>query len=151
MTRRDALVSLAGGPALLGAAMVARAFAADQLRFQDLYGSFGPLGFQFSKDALERRGRPVLIEGFLAPPLKPLARFFVLCARPVTLCPFCQSDADWPEDIIVVYPKGRFSWPSRPTSEPVQVAGVLELGSKVDPDTGFVSQARIVEATVRNG
>jgi len=144
-------VALGVGPAALAAAMVARAAAADQLRFQDLYGSFGPLGFQFSKEALERRGRSVLIEGFLAPPLKPLARFFVLCARPVTLCPFCQSDADWPEDIIVVYPRGRFTWPARAMSEPVQVTGVLELGSKSDADTGFVSQARIVEATVRRG
>ena len=128
-----------------------RVLAADALRFQDLYGSFGPLGFQFSKAALELRGRSVVIEGFLAPPLKPLARFFVLCARPVALCPFCQSDADWPEDIIVVYPVGRSTWPARATSDTVQVAGVLELGSKVDPDTGFVSQARIVGATVRRG
>jgi hypothetical protein len=148
LTRRGALGRLAGGLAL---AVMPRPGLAAELRFQDLYGSFGPLGFQFSKAALELRGRFVDIEGFLAPPLKPLARFVVLCARPVTLCPFCQSDADWPEDIVVVYPKGRSAWAGRATSDSVQVAGVLELGSKVDSDTGFVSQARIVEATVRRG
>ena len=148
MTRRDALVGLADGLAC-SARGAGAAAAGETLKFRDLYGSFGPLGFQFSKEALELRGRPVVIDGFLAPPLKPLARFFVLCARPVTLCPFCQSDADWPEDIVVVYPKGRVATPARGTSDGVRVAGVLELGSKVDPDTGFVSQARIVEATVR--
>ena len=87
--------------------------------------------------------------GFLAPPLKAEARFFVLCAQPVTLCPFCQSDADWPEDIVVVYLKGRSTSAALRGSDPVEVAGVLDLGSRLDSDTGFVSQARIVEATVR--
>jgi len=31
----------------------------------------------------------------------------------------------------------------------VEVAGVLELGSKTDGATGFVSQVRIVDATAR--
>jgi len=29
------------------------------------------------------------------------------------------------------------------------VSGVLELGSKIDGETGFVSQVRLVDATVR--
>ena len=88
------------------------------------------------------------MQGFLAPPLKPEARFFVLCAQPVSLCPFCQSDADWPQDIVVVYPRAAAA-ASRSASEPVEVSGTLELGSRLDQATGFVSQARIVEATVR--
>ena len=39
----------------------------------------------------------------MAPPLKAEAAFFVLTREPVALCPFCQSDADWPDNILVVY------------------------------------------------
>src|SRR5262249_17912663 len=123
--------------------------AAERLRFQELYGAFGPLGLQFSESALRLRGQSVAMQGFLAPPLKPEARFFVLCAQPVSLCPFCQSDADWPQDIVVVYPRGSATVAFRSASEPVDVTGVLELGSRLDRDTGFVSQARLVDATAR--
>jgi len=122
--------------------------AGERLRFQDLYSAVGPLGLQFSEGALRLRGRPVAMQGFLAPPLKPEARFFVLCAQPVSLCPFCQSDADWPQEIVVVYPRSG-SGTVRSTSEPVEVTGTLELGSRQDLETGFVSQVRIVDATVR--
>jgi len=91
----------------------------------------------------------VQIRGFLAPPLKPEARFFVLAAQPVSICPFCQSDADWPHDIVVVYPRGGSAPVFRSGAEPVDVGGVLELGSKLDGETGFVSQVRIVDAVVR--
>lgn len=39
----------------------------------------------------------------MAPPLKAEAAFFVLTREPVALCPFCQSDTDWPDNILVVY------------------------------------------------
>jgi hypothetical protein len=150
VNRRAALLALGGLASLtptLGAQ--SRSAAAERLRFQDLYASFGPLGLQFSEGALRLRGQSVLMQGFLAPPLKPEARFFGLCAQPVSLCPFCQSDTDWPQDIVVVYPRGGATAVFRSASEPVEVAGILELGSRLDRDTGFVSQARIVEATVR--
>jgi hypothetical protein len=149
MNRRAALITLAGG---LGVALGPAArpgLASDRLRFQDLYGSFGPLGFEFSETARQRRGRPVVMEGFLAPPLKAEARFFVLCAQPVSLCPFCQSDADWPQDIVVVYPKSAGLPPIRSAADPMDVSGILDLGSRRDPDSGFVSQARIIEAAIR--
>ena len=121
----------------------------DALRFSDLYGSFGPLGLKFSDAAVRLRGKPVLMRGYMAPPLKPEAAFFVLAAQPVSLCPFCQSDADWPQDIAVVYLRKGATAPSRSASDPVEVSGLLELGSKVDEATGFVSQVRLVEATAR--
>jgi hypothetical protein len=149
MNRRAALITLAGG---LGVALGPAArpgLASDRLRFQDLYGSFGPLGFEFSETARQRRGRPVVMEGFLAPPLKAEARFFVLCAQPVSLCPFCQSDADWPQDIVVVYLRPGAHVAFRSAADAVEVSGLLELGSKVDGETGFVSQVRVVDAVVR--
>ena len=46
------------------------------------------------------------MHGYMAPPLKPESRFFVLTREPLALCPFCQSDAEWPADIVVVYLEG---------------------------------------------
>ena len=123
----------------------------DLLRFSDLYAPSSPLGLRFSDVALGLRGKTVVMQGYMAPPLKPDARFFVLTAQPVSLCPFCQSDADWPRDIAVIFLRSGGTVPFRVSSDPVEVTGVLELGSKVDPATGFVSQVRLVEATARRG
>jgi hypothetical protein len=123
--------------------------APDHIRFSELYGSFSPLGLSFSEVALRLRGKAVAMRGYMAPPLKPDATFFVLTSQPVALCPFCQSDADWPQDIAVVYLRKGETVPFRTSSDLVEVWGVLELGSKTDPATGFVSQVRVVEATAR--
>ena len=150
MHRRAALRTLVAGLAALRAAGApGRAGAADRLGFADLYGAVGPLGLAFSETALRLRGKPVAMRGFLAPPLKAEATFFVLSSRPVSVCPFCQSDADWPHDIVVVYlAKGEaVEW--RAAGRPIEVGGVLELGSRTDPDTGFVSQVRLTDARAR--
>jgi hypothetical protein len=125
--------------------------SATPLRFAELYAGSGPLGLTFSETAQRLQGRPVRMVGYLAPPLKAEAAFFVLCAQPVAICPFCQSDAAWPQDIVVVYPRtadgGRF----RSAAERVEVTGVLEVGSALDSSTGFVSQVRLRAAAVRGG
>ena len=120
------------------------------LRFSDLYTTSGPLGVAFSESAQRLRGLPVRMSGYLAPPLKAEAAFFVLCAQPVSICPFCQSDADWPQDIVVIYPRDS-DWRFRSAAERVEVLGTLDLGSKLDPATGFVSQVRLLSALVRRG
>lgn len=133
--------------ALLGAGLVRVAAAADStLAFKELYDGGGILGFTLSAKTRSLAGRQVQVLGYLAPPLKPDVRFFVLTRAPVSLCPFCNSDADWPSDIIVVYPRERADWGQ--DGLPVAVSGTLELGSKVDRDTGFVSLVRVVDATV---
>jgi len=120
------------------------------LRFADLYATTGPLGVAFSESAQRLSGLPVRMTGYLAPPLKAEASFFVLCAQPVSICPFCQSDADWPQDIVVIYPRDS-GWRFRSAAERVEVVGTLDLGSKLDPTTGFVSQVRLLSALVRRG
>jgi len=150
LTRRGALTDILRALALLFAGTRPLSAAEDgRIRFSELYGSSGPLGLEFSEEARRRRGRTVLMRGFLAPPLKAEAPFFVLTAQPVSLCPFCQSDADWPQDIVVVYPRSGARIDYRSSGDPVEVAGVLELGSRLDPGTGFVSQVRLVQATLR--
>lgn len=120
--------------------------ADDSLAFRELYEGGGILGLNLTSKAKALAGRRVRVLGYLAPPLKPDVRFFVLTRAPVALCPFCNSDADWPSDIVVVYPTERPSWTQ--DGLPVAVAGTLELGSQVDRETGFVSLVRIVDASV---
>jgi hypothetical protein len=117
------------------------------LAFSELYKTQSVLGLELSEKAASLSGKPVQILGYMAPPLKPEVEFFVLTRAPVALCPFCNSDADWPTDIVVVYPRDgpRFAHDGMP----VAVSGVLELGSKADPRTGFVSLVRIVDARVK--
>ena len=83
----------------------------------------------------------------MAPPLKAESRFFVLTREPMAICPFCQSDADWPVDIVVVYLNR--ATPLVSGGEAVVVRGRLEVGSATDGETGFVSQIRIVDAVFR--
>ncbi|HEY7540228.1 MAG TPA: hypothetical protein VIF11_08815 [Methylomirabilota bacterium] len=140
----------------VGAALVAlgllafgvAAGGAERLRFAELYDGSGVLGLRFSDAASRLAGKPVVMRGFPAPPLKAEAAFFVLSQRPVSVCPFCQSDADWPQDIVVVYPDSGTA-PYHSGATPVEVSGLLELGPKLDPATGFLSQVRLVGASVR--
>ena len=59
----------------------------------------------FSKNAQKLNGNEVKVFGFMAPPLKAEANFFVLTKMPMSVCPFCESEADWPDDILLVYTK----------------------------------------------
>jgi hypothetical protein len=117
------------------------------LAFADLYKSRTVMGMAFSERTLELAGKPVVIAGYMAPPLKPESVFFVLTRSPVSICPFCSSDADWPADIIVVYLKDPVGF--QQDGSAVSVSGILQTGSRRDPETGFVSQLRIVDASVK--
>ena len=130
---------------LLLGAPGAQAGADKRLNFDELYSGGGALGLRFSDKVLSLKGERVIIRGFMAPPLKADADFFVLTREPVALCPFCQSDADWPDNIMVVYlsQKQRFVQ----NNAVIEVEGMLEVGSWTDEDTGFVSQMRLRDAT----
>jgi hypothetical protein len=117
------------------------------LSFDSLYKSVGVLGTQYSERAKLLNGKEVRMRGYMAPPLKPESKFFVLTREPVAVCPFCSSDAQWPSDIVVIY-LGSALGPLN-FSQRIEVAGKLEMGSWTDPETGFVSQVRIVNAEVR--
>ena len=125
-------------------ALPLRAMAAELLSFATLYQSVGVLGIKYSDQSIALIGKPVRLRGFMAPPLKPESRFFVLTREPVSVCPFCASDAQWPVDIVVVYLKGALA--PVDFARRIEVEGRLEIGSWTDPQTGFVSQVRIVNA-----
>ena len=98
--------TLLAAAALAGLAPHRPAFAATRIDFGDLYEK----ETVFSKLAESLDGSQVEMTGFMAPPLKAEATFFVLTRMPMGVCPFCESAADWPSDIVVVY-----------TQEPISV------------------------------
>ena len=135
----------------LGLSVASAAFAplavraAEALAFDDLYGKVSPLGLQFSDKVQGLAGADVSMRGFMAPPLKAEAKFFVLTDRPMALCPFCSSDADWPDNIVVVTLDEAQTFEQ--ANRLIEVSGQLEVGSRTDPETGFVSRLRIVGAS----
>jgi hypothetical protein len=140
LTRR----SVIGGAATsVFAARTARA-ALPELTFEQVYSAVGVLGMTFSERVRQLDGRRVVMRGFMAPPLKAEARFFVLTKTPLALCPFCSSDADWPSDIAVVYLDEKQTFVQSNTS--IEVDGLLSHGSWTDPETGFVSLLRLMRS-----
>jgi hypothetical protein len=117
-----------------------------RLTFDSLYKSVGVLGIVYSDQAKALKGQEVHMRGYMAPPLKPESKFFVLTREPVAVCPFCSSDAQWPVDIVVIYLRDTLAPVN--FSKRIEVTGKLEMGSWTDPQSGFVSQVRIVDAKV---
>jgi hypothetical protein len=114
------------------------------LDFEELYGKVSPLGLSFSDKVKRLAGQPVAMRGFMAPPLKAEANFFVLTQIPMSICPFCSTDSDWPDNIVVVYLDTAQTFEQ--ANALIEVSGTLEVGSWTDPETGFVSLLRITSA-----
>lgn len=136
LTRR-ALAALLAGTA---ATRTVVASAAERLRIRDLYAERA----EFSAKATSLDGQAVEIQGFMAPPLKAEADFFVLTKLPMAVCPFCDSELDWPTDIVLVRLGRRQDWAE--FNQPIVARGRLQLGTEIDEGTGFVSRVRLVDA-----
>lgn len=121
--------------------MTPEAFAEDTVRLRDLYEK----DLSFSDYARQMEGKRITVVGYMAPPLKAESDFFVLTNRPMAVCPFCESEAEWPDDILAVHTKRILK--VVPFNVPIATRGVLELGTRKDPETGFVSRVRVVDAT----
>lgn len=111
-----------------------------RIKMRDLYNK----DLSFSDFAKAHEDQTILVEGFMAPPLKAESNFFVLTKRPLAVCPFCETDAEWPDDILAIYTKRRLK--VIPFNRKILVKGRLALGSFKDPETGFVSRVRVVNA-----
>jgi hypothetical protein len=136
-----------GGLALLPAVMAARsALAAPaELSFDELYGKVSVLGLEFSNKVEALAGQDVQMGGFMAPPLKAEAQFFVLTEIPMSICPFCSTDSDWPDNIVVIYLAEKQTFVQGGFK--IMVSGRLDVGTWVDPETGFLSRLRLRNAT----
>lgn len=135
--KRILLIFLTAFVLLLGAASA----EAEELSFDEIYSGYSADGLTFSDKTLSLEGGPVTVSGYMAPPLTPTIHFFVLTEVPMSVCPFCSSDADWPDNIIVVKVDDPIT--ALPYDTPITVTGTLEIGSETDEETGFVSQLRV--------
>jgi hypothetical protein len=136
MNRRQALCFI---PALALVPALARAGA--PIKMRDLYNK----DLSFSDLALANAGRRISVAGFMAPPLKAESRFFVLTKMPMAVCPFCEPGTPWPDDLLAVYAKRTVD--VVPFNVPIVVEGVLDLGDQVDPEFGFYSKVRLIDAS----
>jgi hypothetical protein len=62
----------------------------------------------------------------------------------MSFCPFCEKEAEWPDDLVLVLTEEPIS--VVPFNFPIEVRGTLDLGFEKDPDTGFVSLVRLENA-----
>jgi hypothetical protein len=139
MKRRDVLAL--GAAAAFFVPLARSAFAATPLAFAELYERDA----QLSAAALGLTGSSVEMTGYMAPPLKAEANFFVLTATPMATCPFCETEAQWPDDIVLVLTARLVG--AVPFNRPIVVRGTLATGFEVDPETGFVSLVRLTNAS----
>lgn len=140
MNRRQFIIGALGCPAVSVAVPSLPVLADDTVKLRDLYNK----DLSFSDYAREREGQRVSISGFMAPPLKAETNFFVLTNRPLATCPFCETEAQWPDDILAIYAKRVIEVISFNTR--IVTRGRLELGTYTDPETKFVSRVRLVDA-----
>jgi hypothetical protein len=133
------------GAAIFGLLATTSARAAPRVYFAELLTDGG----DFTEKARGVAGAEIEMRGYMAPPLKPEINFFVLTALPAAVCPFCDSEAAWPNDIVLVQtarPIHAISY-----DQLIRVTGVLEIGVSTDPTTGFVSRVRVRDARYVKG
>ncbi|MCU0465034.1 MAG: hypothetical protein MUF38_10755 [Anaerolineae bacterium] len=112
-----------------------------RLAFGEFYDGYDlRTGLRLSDKLVSLDGQAIILDGYMAPPLKPDLDYFVITRVRLAFCPFCSTAADWPDDIALVYlNEGTIT-----SSEfPLRVTGTLEVGASVDQETGMVSLVRI--------
>jgi hypothetical protein len=135
--RRTFLRGCVAAPFALAASLLQAAKAATEIRFDDLYERETVLTAKLQAVA----GQRIEMLGFMAPPLKAEAKFFVLTRSPMAVCPFCETEMQWPDDIVLVLTDDAIG--AVPYNVRIRVTGRLDLGFQKDADTGFVSLIRL--------
>jgi hypothetical protein len=117
------------------------------ITFSEFYDGFNlRYGLMLSDKLVSLDGQMVVMEGYMAPPLKPALDFFVITRIQLAFCPFCSTAGDWPDDIALVYmPEGETILA---TSDPIRIIGRMEIGASTDQETGMVSLVRIYAENV---
>jgi hypothetical protein len=117
------------------------AIAAERITFDEMWSDDGA---EFSDRVKALAGQTVEMRGYMAPPLKPRIDWFVLTGTPTATCPFCDNEAAWPDDIVLIML-------ARPVvalayNKLIGVSGMLDIGTQTDQKTGFVSRVRLLDA-----
>ena len=134
-TRRTFLATALAAPMLMRPALASDAV----IKLRHLYDRQS-----ISDLAKTSEGTRIAVDGYMAPPLKAESRFFVLTKMPMSVCPFCETEAEWPDDILAIYTKRIVD--VVPYNVKILTHGVLELGTYRDADTGFLSRIRLNDA-----
>lgn len=141
LSRRQFLRACAGAPFFLTALPLRPARAtATTVGFDDLYERETVL----TAKVQSLNGHDVEMVGYMAPPLKAEAAFFVLTRSPMAVCPFCETEMQWPDDIVLVLTDEPIT--AIPYNIRIRVSGRLDLGFEKDDATGFVSLIRLKAA-----
>ncbi|WP_312526476.1 hypothetical protein [Paracoccus sp. (in: a-proteobacteria)] len=140
LLRRRSLIAMALALPLTARPVLA---APVTLKFRDLYRR----GRELTPQAQALNGQIVTMTGYMAPPLKPEISFFVLTKLPMSTCPFCESEAQWPDDIVLALTETAVA-PVRFT-DLIRATGRFETGFQTDPDTGFLSYIRLRDTSYR--
>ena len=128
-------------PALVARVAPAAVNDVNVLAFSEMYAN---PAMDFSEKMLKLENKITTIKGYMAPPLKAEAPFFVLTGVPMAVCPFCADAVSWPDDIVFIRTRGKVT--AVDYIFRIAVTGRLELGADIDKDTGFVSRVRLVDA-----
>ncbi|MBL8134700.1 MAG: hypothetical protein JNL42_22760 [Anaerolineae bacterium] len=113
-----------------------------RIRFDEFYDGYNlRTGLLLSDKLVSLDGRQAVLEGYMAPPLKPELDYFVLTRVKLAFCPFCSTASDWPDDIALIYMPDGLTTVA--TDRPVRITGRLEIGQSVDQETGMVSLVRL--------
>jgi hypothetical protein len=115
--------------------------AVGPVALSDLYGPDGAP----SPLALSLEGQAVRLDGFMAPPLKPEARFFVLTEQPMATCPFCAAGTAWPAHVVTV--QIRHGLRVIPFNRRLAASGTLALAPAPDEENDIFSRVRLVDAS----
>lgn len=111
------------------------------ITFDEFYDGYDlRTGLLLSDKLKSLDGQTVVMEGYMAPPLKPQLDYFVLTRVRLAFCPFCSNASDWPDDIALIYLPEETT---TATQYPVRITGRMEVGASVDQETGMVSLVRI--------
>ncbi|MEM8857320.1 MAG: hypothetical protein AAGD96_03315 [Chloroflexota bacterium] len=116
------------------------------LRFDEFFVDYDPWSTEAPEISPRLKaldGKRVLMEGYMAPPLKLGLDWFMLTAVPVGACPFCSGASQWTPDIVLIYVEGQEGLEDLYTYYPLKVEGELHIGEVVDTETGMVSLVRI--------
>lgn len=139
MHRRHLLSIAAAAAALPVLSPLAAVASTPALKFRELYVR----GNDLTDKAKALEGKQVDMIGYMAPPLKPEIDFFVLTKLPMSTCPFCESEAQWPDDLVLALTKEPISVVRY--TDLIRVTGRFETGFKKDAETGFVSFVRLLD------
>src|SRR4051794_29213978 len=113
-----------------------------RLRFRDIYATIGVIGMRLTEQARSLHGSPVVIRGYMAPPLADRGKHFMLTKGPLHSCPFCDDGARWPDDALptLLDAESGFVEPS----QAIEVAGELEVLSRAEAEANGMRLVRVV-------